>query len=228
MKRFVLIIAALVVVCMSSLCVCAESSPNVCLGARACEKDRLFDVYLTLNNFDSVSGSQVIIDYDETHVQYRGIMCDEFDIQVSDDGSKLCLVVLCEDSNCVEDVAAIRFKGIAQGSANIKVESVDCYDNSLIPVQAECNSVDVLVSENSVSVNKSSLADVKTEKSSISETDKDIHSSKYAPKTSTADVGGMSVNNGGSSSKYLVYIIGAVVVLGLSGVLISEVVKRKS
>ncbi len=152
MRYLFSVIFTFVIVCSGAFCVSAENLPQMTLSAQTQKADRLFDVYITLDDEDVVCGGKITLSYDSKMIEYRDIKSENFEVEIDDDQGVIEIAFAsCDDSDFDDTIAVLTFKGVSVGTSVMGFEKVECIDSEFDQVGVDTFGLDINVTKSSVS-----------------------------------------------------------------------------
>lgn len=133
MKRVILILSVLWVLCSASFTVYANTTLDVYSENITVKNNRLFDVKINVACNESLAAATFEISYDESMMEYRGVNTNMPDAYVKavDKSGKIKAIFLKGvgiGKNENVNLFSVKFKSTQLGTANIKIKVYDCVD----------------------------------------------------------------------------------------------------
>lgn len=113
-----------------------QGADNIFVEDINSNKNRIFDVNVSIDSHKTVSAVTFIIKYDSSKIAWRGGKTElsQSLIRYSDKGDKVKLIFLCADGIALDkgkNLFTLNFKALDYGKSKIEISASDCVSNNL-------------------------------------------------------------------------------------------------
>lgn len=113
-----------------------KGADNVLVEDINANKNRIFDVNVSIDSHKTVSAATFIVKFDSGKIAWRGGKTElsQSLIRYSDKGDKVKLIFLCADGIALDkskNLFTLKFKALDYGKSKIEISTADCVSNKL-------------------------------------------------------------------------------------------------
>ena len=113
-----------------------QGADNILVENINADKNRIFDVNVSIDSHKTVSAVTFIIKYDSGKIAWRGGKTElsQSLIRYSNKGDRVKLIFLCSDGIALDknkNLFTLKFKALDYGKSKIEISTGDCVSNSL-------------------------------------------------------------------------------------------------
>lgn len=218
MKRLFALICALAVLVSSCVLVSAQESAQFSLKVDNVKSNRLFDMSLNAECSSAISGGELELTYDSSVAQYRDVSSDYFEVSAKDYGDEVHIVFATADAvECCDatELIRVRFKSIAQGEFDAKLDAIECIDEKLQDINTQSALATITVKKDTVTATSKRGSDSNPKYKSSVKKSQAVESEDDDTKSSHST---MTIGSGIGTDKAILYgaCAGLVVILAFA------------